>query len=167
MGDQTLRVAILLAASLGHAGCSAEQPAGNRSSAAVQIEPEREEATMQIRITAGGRHFTAQLDDSATARDFAALLPLQLMLQDYASTEKIADLPRALSVESAPAAITPVTGDLTYYAPWGNLALFYRDGHHSPGLVRLGRIEATAERLASLAGPVVIETAPSETELSR
>lgn len=167
MASMTLRVAILLAASLGHAGCSAEHPTGNRSSTAVQIEPEREDATMQIRITAGGQHFTARLDDSVASRDFAALLPLQLTLKDYASTEKIADLPRALSIDGAPAAIVPVTGDLTYYAPWGNLALFYRDGHHSPGLIRLGRIEADAEHLASLAGPVVIETEPSVTELSR
>ncbi len=153
----TLRVAILLAASLGHAGRSAEHPTGNRSSTAVQIEPEREEATMQIRITAGDQHFTARLDDSVAARDFAALLPLQLTMKDYASTEKIADLPRALSTEGAPAAITPVTGDLTYYAPWGNLALFYRGGHYSPGLVRLGRIELGAEQLASLEGLVIIE----------
>jgi hypothetical protein len=167
MGSKTLRIALLLSASLAHAGCSAEQPAKNGSSTTVQIEPEQGEASMQIRINAGEHRFTARLDDSAAARDFAALLPLRLTLTDYASTEKIADLPRALSTEGAPAAITPVAGDLAYYAPWGNLAIFYRDGHHSPGLVRLGRIEAEAEQLASLAGPVVIETAPSVTELSR
>ena len=112
---------------------------------------------MRIRINAGEHSFTAHLEDSAAARDFAAQLPLRLTLKDYASTEKIADLPRAVTTEGTPAAITPVAGDLTFYAPWGNLALFYRDGHHSPGLVRLGRIEAGAEALASLEGPITIE----------
>jgi hypothetical protein len=34
-------------------------------------------------------------------------------------------------------------GDITYYAPWGNLAIFYRDFGYSPGLVRLGHIGRT------------------------
>ena len=109
----TLRVAILLAASLGHAGRSAEHPTGNRSSTAVQIEPEREEATMQIRITAGDQHFTARLEDCAAAREFEAMLPLRLTLKDYASTEKIADLPRKLSTDWVPAGIDPGAGDVT------------------------------------------------------
>lgn len=32
-------------------------------------------------------------------------------------------------------------GDITYYSPWGNLALFYRDFGHASGLVRLGRLD--------------------------
>lgn len=159
MGDKPLRIAILSAFSLSNVGCSAEQPAGDRSPTAVQIEPKQEQASMLIRITAGERSFTVRLEDSSAARDFVRLLPLRLTLKDYASTEKIADLPRALTSDGAPAAITPFAGDLTYYAPWGNLALFYRDGHRSPGLVRLGKIEADTEQLASLAGPVVIEPA--------
>ncbi len=83
----------------------------------------------------------ATLDDSAAARDFAALLPLELTLSDYSSTEKIADLPRRLSTQGAPDGFEPKVGDITYFAPWGNLALFYRDFHYSRGLIRLGHIE--------------------------
>ena len=36
-------------------------------------------------------------------------------------------------------------GDITYYAPWGNLAIFYRGFRYSPGLIRLGRIESGIE----------------------
>jgi hypothetical protein len=112
---------------------------------------------MRIRIRTGGNALTARLEDSAAAHDFAALLPLELTLKDYASTEKIADLPRKLSTDGAPAGIDPQVGDIAYYAPWGNLAIFYRDFDYSRGLVRLGRIESGAEELASLAGPVRIE----------
>ncbi|MDZ7865729.1 cyclophilin-like fold protein [Acidovorax sp.] len=84
---------------------------------------------------------TATLDDNASARDFALLLPLDLALEDYEATERIAGLPRSLATEGAPAAHRPVAGDLCFYAPWGNLAIFYKDGQLSDGLVRLGRLE--------------------------
>lgn len=96
----------------------------------------------------GDDSLTVLLDDHATARDFASLLPLRLTLEDYAATEKIASLPRALSLEGAPAGYTPVAGDAAYYAPWGNLALFHKGFRHSAGLVRLGRISQGVQRLA-------------------
>ncbi|GAB7216701.1 cyclophilin-like fold protein [Dickeya oryzae] len=52
------------------------------------------------------------------------MLPLTLKLEDYAGTEKIAYLPRKLTTQGAPAGIDPDVGYLTYYAPWGNLAIF-------------------------------------------
>jgi hypothetical protein len=48
-------------------------------------------------------------------------------LKNYASTEKISYLARKLSTEGAPAGCDPDVGDITYYAPWGNLAIFYKD----------------------------------------
>lgn len=49
-----------------------------------------ESRSMKIRLTVGGKVATGTLNDSASARDFAALLPLTLPLEDYASTEKVA-----------------------------------------------------------------------------
>jgi hypothetical protein len=50
-----------------------------------------------------------------------------------------------------PSGTTAAAGDIAYYAPWGNLALFYRDFTFSEGLVRLGRLEpGAAEVLAGL-----------------
>ena len=112
---------------------------------------------MKIRINAQRQSVIVQLEDSEAARDFAAMLPLNLTLSDYNRTEKIADLPRPLSTQGAPDGIEPVAGDLTYYAPWGNLAIFYRDFGYSRGLVRLGRIEDDAVQLETLAGVVSIE----------
>ena len=81
------------------------------------------------------------LADTAVARDFAALLPLDFSLDDYAATEKIAYLPRKLTTAGAPPGTAAAAGDICYYAPWGNLALFYRDSGHAKGLVRLGRLD--------------------------
>lgn len=102
---------------------------------------------MNIRLTINGKSATATLLDNATSRDFFLLLPMTLTLEDYAATEKIAYVPRKLSTEGAPAGIDPAVGDIAYYAPWGNLAIFYKDFRYSEGLVRLGKIESGLEAL--------------------
>ena len=90
---------------------------------------------------------TATLDGSRSAEDFATLLPLTLLLKDYEATEKIADLPKQLTTAGAPGSYTPSMGDICFYAPWGNLAFFYKDGAPSEGLVRLGRFASGLDQL--------------------
>lgn len=119
------------------------------ASAAEPSQSSSEANAMRIRLTINGQSTTATLDDNATARDFLSLLPLTLTLEDYASTEKIAYPPRKLSTKGAPAGIDPEIGDITYYAPWGNLALFYKDFGYSAGLIRLGRFDAGVEAISA------------------
>jgi len=90
----------------------------------------------------------ATLIDSETAREFIALLPLVLTLTDYNKTEKISDLPKKLTKKGAPPSVTPTAGDIAYYAPWGNLAVFYKGFENSPGLIKLGKIDSGLELLA-------------------
>jgi hypothetical protein len=97
---------------------------------------------MKIQIDVDGTRATATFDDNATSMDFMALLPLTLTLADYNGTEKISDLPRKLSTEGAPAGVDPWAGDIAYYSPWGNLAIFYEDFAYSTGLVKLGRLDS-------------------------
>ena len=102
----------------------------------------------------------ATLVESLATRDLLALLPLELTLRDYAGTEKVSDLPRRLAIEDAPAGVKPEVGDLTYYAPWGNLAIFYRDFGYAKGLVKLGRIDSGLELLSGADGlPLRVERA--------
>jgi hypothetical protein len=110
---------------------------------------------MEIRLRVNAAEVMATLVDSATTRDFMALLPLTLTLEDYAGTEKISDLPQRLSTEGAPAGSDPSVGDITYYAPWGNLAIFYRDFGYANGLVILGKIDSGMEAL-NVAGSVEV-----------
>ena len=106
-------------------------------------------SSMKIRLKVGDTVLTATLIDSATTRDFISLLPLTLTLKDYAGTEKISDLPKRLSAESAPSGSDPSVGDITYYAPWGNLAIFYRDFGYSNGLVILGKLDSGIEAFSA------------------
>lgn len=137
-----LTMAIVVATS----GCGETNGAGPATPAA-QTQDQQQVSAMKIRMTIEGTPITATLEDNATSRDFVSLLPLTLTLRDYASTEKIADLSRRLSTDGAPPAMDPHAGDITYYARWGNLALFYKDGHLSKDLVKLGTIDGGLEAL--------------------
>ena len=128
------------------------------STAATRAEDQNRTESMNIKMTIAGQIITATLEESLSARDFFAMLPLTLPLEDYADTEKIAYLPRKLTTQGAPKGIDPNVGDLTYYAPWGNLAIFYRDFGYSTGLIKLGRIESGLSHLTTTsAASITIE----------
>jgi hypothetical protein len=104
-------------------------------------------AMTRIHVIVGNATLSATLDDTPVGRDFTALLPLELSLTDYHATEKVADLPRKLDTSDAPASYSPEAGDITYYAPWGNLAIFYKPFRTSSGLVRLGAFDGPIDAL--------------------
>ena len=105
---------------------------------------------MKIRLTIDGQSATATLYDNSTARDFAALLPLSLTMDDYDTIERVSSLPRKLSTQGAPDGMAPVAGELTHYVPWGNLAIFVKARSYSRSLLPLGIVD---EGLAALARP--------------
>ena len=100
---------------------------------------------MKIRLTFDGKA-ERQVAGQRDARDFFPA-PMTLTLEDYGSTEKIGYPPRKLSTAGAPAGVDPAVGDIAYYAPWGNLAIFYKGFGYSRGLIGLGRIDSGIEAL--------------------
>jgi hypothetical protein len=137
--DRSKAIRLAMAAALLHCAAAQAEP--------QNIEPSKEVAMTRIHLIVGKETLSATLDDTPAGRDFAELLPLKLSLRDYHATEKIADLPRALDTTDAPASYTPQAGDITYYAPWGNLAIFYKPFGDSRGLVRLGAFDAPIDAL--------------------
>ena len=95
-----------------------------------------------IRITVNDRTFTAQLADNPTARDLIDQLPLTLRFRDFNRVEKIAKLPGPLTMEGVPAGDDPEINDIGYYAPSGDLVLYYGDVGYWNGIVRIGRLDA-------------------------
>lgn len=95
-----------------------------------------------IRIEINGEVATAILENSVAARDFASMLPMEITLENYADIERIFYLPRKLDTTGEPAGMTPKRGDISYYAPWGNLAIFLDEAAYARGLVKLGTIES-------------------------
>ncbi|UXM94467.1 cyclophilin-like fold protein [Bartonella sp. HY329] len=102
---------------------------------------------MTITLTIDDEILTAEIEDSPVGHDFLSLLPITLTLNDYASTEKVANLPKRLNIEQADDGFTPVIGDIAYYAPWGNLAIFYQDFSYSKGLVKIGKLRGSIDKL--------------------
>jgi hypothetical protein len=142
-----LSVLVLAAACGGQDGATADRPAGSPAPTVASsggADRTQNGTIMQVRIVVDGTELHGTLEDTPVARDFAALLPVTLTLSDFHRTERIADLPRRLDTAGAPSGTAAQAGDITYYAPWGNLALFYRDAGHADGLVRLGHLRGEA-----------------------
>lgn len=113
---------------------------------------------MRIRIAFGNESFTATLEDHASAREFAAMLPLELTITDFAHNEKIAYLPEKLDALARGPVPDAAPGDLCYYVPWGNLAFFHGGYESTRDLVRLGRLDdGTAPLLVRGEFPLRIE----------
>ena len=112
---------------------------------------------MKIKISINNAVLIATMYDNPTTRDFFKLLPLTLKLDDYAGTEKISKLPKKLSLKDAPSGSDPSIGDITYYSPWGNLAIFYKDFSYASGLIILGKIDSDVSILKNCEDPCVIK----------
>lgn len=81
-----------------------------------------------------------------------AQLPLTVTFHDLNGVEKPAPLPRKLSVEGMPAGEDPQVGDLGYWAPDGNLVVYYGDVGHWTGLMRLGEIDGDVAAIGRQSG---------------
>ena len=116
--------------------------------------------SLRVRLSFDGGEAIVQLDDHPASRDFYAMLPLRLTLEDYNKTEKIGYLPKKLQTKGSPSSCDPAAGTFAYYAPWGNLAIFYRDFRHSEGLVPLGSIRSGLPHLTDMPDGVSVYLEP-------
>jgi hypothetical protein len=111
---------------------------------------------MRIRLTAGEAVLHATLDDNATARDFASLLPLTLQMNDLFKREKVGRLPRSLTAGGKPQSSYEI-GNIAYWSPGPTVAVFYdHDGQSipAPGIVILGEINSGADAFKKYDGTV-------------
>lgn len=97
------------------------------------------EMNRNITVRAGGRSFTATLEDNATARAFAALLPMTVTMSEMNGNEKYHYLSENLPTDSyRPGTIR--NGDLMLYGS-NCLVLFYETFSSSYSYTRLGRLD--------------------------
>lgn len=118
-----------------------------------------EQKDIIIKLSFNDEEIFVTLYDNPTSRDLLSVLPLSQKFEDYAGTEKISYLSRNLSTKDAPNGYEPSAGDLTLYAPWGNLAIFYKDFGYTTGLIPLGKIKSGVEKITEIqqASVVTIE----------
>ncbi|SUW04550.1 cyclophilin-like fold protein [Brachyspira pilosicoli] len=108
----------------------------------------------RIKLTFEGNEIYALINNSKAGNDFLSLLPLSVKAEDFNSTEKIFYLSKKLNTQNEPDGINPKAGDITYYAPWGNIAIFYKNFRYSNNLIYLGKFENTSdiEKLSNIKG---------------
>jgi len=116
--------------------------------------PTDQKATSEtpIRVIIGDTVLTGRLWNNATARDLIAQLPLTLTFRDFNSVEKIAQLPRKLSMDGVPAGDNPFPRDIGYYNPSGNLVFYYDDVGYFTGIVRIGQFDGSMDAIVSQTG---------------
>lgn len=127
-------------------------------------EKERSYYAMKIRVKANTNTFIFELNNSPAAKDFYAMLPLRVQVENYSTNEKIFYLPKKLNISETPEA-DPEVGALTYYAPWGNVAIFYGEAERARGLYELGRCVSGIEHIAEMSGTIEVERVESLSEL--
>ena len=169
-----LLVALLSVAACGESSnTSALQPGGGGETAPVEADPPPttgnlpttettrststiSEASMTegtpIRITIGDDILDGRLWNNPTAHDLIALLPLTLEFRDLNHVEKIARLPRRLSMDGVPEGDDPQPQDIGYYAPSGDLVFYYDDVGYWDGIVRLGVLDSDMDIIRNQTG---------------
>lgn len=116
-----------------------------------------DETSLKVNITVGDRTITATMEDNAAGRDFLSRLPLEVTLNDYNNTtEKIFYPDPELSTEGVTRGCAPTPGDITIYAPWGNVAIFCKSWSHSNDLIKIGRIEGDGIEALSVSGNIQV-----------
>lgn len=101
-----------------------------------------QKALQKVTVKVGDRTLRATLFDNPTARDFAATLPFEADMHDLLGQEKAGRTVRALSTGGA-AQRSFTAGDIGYWSPSADLAIYYRDGDQlpSPGIIMIGKVE--------------------------
>ncbi len=106
---------------------------------------------MQISIQLNGNTTIFKLNNSQAAREFYEQLPLSIAVKDYGNNEKIFYPPKKLHTTGTPLADAQF-GTLAYYAPWGDVVMFYDSFGSASGLYELGHVISGGEHIKNMTG---------------
>ncbi|MBS6459762.1 MAG: NAD(P)H-dependent oxidoreductase [Alistipes sp.] len=157
--DATIIDRTLLLTSSGLSQMATRVPAWLEEIGASREEPETPgETSMKVKISVGNRTITATMEDNAAGRDFLSRLPLEVTLNDYNNTtEKIFYPDPVLTTEGVARGCAPTPGDITIYAPWGNVAIFCKNWSHSNDLIKIGRIDGNGIEALTVTGDITVK----------
>lgn len=97
-----------------------------------------------------------ELNDSAAADSLCEQLPLTIEVEDYSTNEKIFYPPQALDTDNTPLAQAGA-GTLAYYAPWGDVVMFYGDYNENASLYELGQVVSGGDLVSEMSGTLMID----------
>ena len=112
----------------------------------------KERAVMKMTVNVNGNEIVFELNDSQTAKELYSQLPLNIEVENYGGNEKIFYPPKKLKTDNTPLVKSASNGTLAYYAPWGDVVMFYGSFGSASGLYELGRAVQGGEHIKSLSG---------------
>ncbi|WP_245747977.1 cyclophilin-like fold protein [Methanolobus profundi] len=121
-----------------------------------EIIHEEEETKMQISVQSNGKTTIFELNDGKAAKDLYEQLPLTIDVEDFSNNEKIFYPPKKLDTTNTPMA-NAKAGTLAYYAPWGDVVMFYASFGSAGGLYELGNVVSGGEHIKNMSGTILIE----------
>ena len=110
------------------------------------------QAVMKICVEANGQATVYKLNDSMAAKELFAQLPLSIDVEDYGGLEKIFYPPKKLNTTDTPLVSKAENGTLAYYAPWGDVVMFYKKFGSAAGLYELGEAISGQQHIEKLSG---------------
>jgi hypothetical protein len=116
----------------------------------------RPQTALIITVMANGDITVFELNVSPAAKDLYSQLPLSVTVENFASNEKIFYPPEKLSTTDTPIADGGQAGTLAYYAPWGNVVMFYGGFSPAQGLFELGHVKSGREHIQKMTGTIKI-----------
>ena len=120
-------------------------------------EQEGEQAlSRRILVQFGENTVVYELNDSTAADSLYEQLPLTIEVEDYSTNEKIFYPPEELDTSNSPLA-QGGAGTLAYYAPWGDVVMFYGDYGENSSLFELGQAVLGGELVSEMSGTITIE----------
>jgi hypothetical protein len=111
---------------------------------------------MKISILANGNITVYKLNNSQAAKQLYKQLPLTTVVEDYSNNEKIFYPPKKLDTADAPMA-NGQFGVLAYYAPWGDVVMFFDSFGTASGLYELGKVISGGEHIRNMSGAIQIK----------
>ncbi|AKB49489.1 Conserved domain protein precursor [Methanosarcina barkeri str. Wiesmoor] len=121
-----------------------------------ELSQEEEETKMRISIQASGETTIYELNDGKAAKELYEQLPLTIDVEDYSNNEKIFYPPKKLDTTNTPMANAQF-GTLAYYAPWGDVVMFYDRFGSAGGLYELGNVISGGEHIKNMSGTIQIK----------
>lgn len=119
---------------------------------------EPEAASLKVKISVGDPDNFRHNGGQCGRRDFLSRLPLEVTLNDFNNTtEKIFYPNPALTLEGVKRGCAPVPGDITIYAPWGNVAIFCKNWSHSNDLIKIGHIDNDGISALTVGGDIKVK----------
>ena len=109
----------------------------------------------QIVVQAENGSVVYELNDSPAADSLYEQLPITIPVEDYSTNEKIFYPPQSLDTSGTPQA-SDGAGTLAYYAPWGDVVMFYGDYSQNSSLFELGRVVSGSELVSGMSGTITV-----------